>query len=364
VLPNSTMPILKNILVVPDGGRLRLSATTLEIGIQVWIDAQIEQAGTTALPADLFTKIVNTFKAGKLTLSVPEGSQTLKVEGVGSYSNIRGVDPREFPIIPGVEGTETALVINAGAFRKMIESVVFAAEKDTTRPVWSSVKMELSETSFALVAADTFRLTRRMDPLPAGGQVQPIGILIPARCLHELSRILPNVGQLKIVVTPARNQVVFSLEQGERIDFVSRLVEGTYPNYQKAIPTAHQTRAIVDTKELITRLEQAAIFATDSKRCVRVTFKSAQSGSLFGGLLIESDHPDAGNTVGSVSAEITGLDQQIFFNVQYLLDALNHIDSPQVAVEAIASGRPVLLKPMADIDYVNMVQTLLPPSAA
>ena len=365
VLANSTMPILKNVLLTVDDGRLRLSATNLEIGIQVWVDAQIEQAGTTALPAELFTKIVGTFKAGTLTLTVPAGSQTLKIEGTGSLSNIRGFDPREYPVIPGIEGTETPIVVDAGGLKKMIEQVAFAAEKDNSKPVWASVKMEVAENTLALVAADTFRLTRRANLLPPEVRMDPpLGILIPARCLQELARILPGAAPLKIMVTPRKNQVVFHLEQGERIDFVSRLVEGTYPTYQRAIPTEHRTRAVVDTRELIGRLEQAAIFATDDKRCVRVTFKAAHNGTLFGGLVVESDNPDAGNNIGSISAEITGQEQQILFNVQYLLEGLNHIDTPQVALQVISSGRPVLLKPMADIDYVNMVQTILPQASA
>jgi DNA polymerase-3 subunit beta len=304
---------------------------------------------------------VDTFKPGTLTLSIPAGSQTLKIEGVGSHSNIRGVDPREYPVIPGIEETEnTPLVVNAGGLKKMIEQVVFAAERDSSKPVWSSVKIEVSENALALVAADTLRLARRANPFPPEVQAQPLAILIPGRCLHELARILPAMGLLKIMVTPRRNQVVFRLEQGMRVDFVSRLVEGTYPAYQKVIPTEHRTRAVVDTTEFIGRLEQAAIFATDTSKCVRVTFKTAQNG----GLVIESDNPDAGNNVGSVAAEITGQEQQILFNVQYLLEALSHIDTPQVALLLIASGRPVLLKPMADLDYVNMVQTILPPSNA
>lgn len=370
VLATSTMPILRNILVVCDGGRLRLSATNLEIGIQVWIDAQIEQAASLCLPADLFTKVIGTFKAGKLSLTMPAaGSPIIKIEGAGSLTNVRGCNAEEYPVIPGMEGTEHPVIVDAGNFKKMIEQVAFAAEKDTTKQVMSSVRMELGAGQLTLAAADTFRLACRTIPLAAEQQqAEPLAVLIPARSLHELARVLPATnGTLKIMVTPQKNQVIFSLQNGERVDVVTRLIEGTYPNYRRAIPSQHQLRAVVDTRDFARRLEQAAIFATDDKRCVRVTFKAAQGAALAGGLVIESDNPDAGNTVSSlVAEEVTGNPEplQILFNVQYLLDALSHIDAQQVAVEATISGRPVLLKPLSGIDYISMVQTILPSSVA
>ncbi len=116
VLEQSTIPILKHILVSTDQGRLRVSATTLELGIQCWIDAQIEQAGTTALPASILTKIVATLPQEVMMLSIKEGSQTLHLACPGTSTHIRGVDPREFPVIPGIEGTqdEPPLIIDAG----------------------------------------------------------------------------------------------------------------------------------------------------------------------------------------------------------------------------------------------------------
>jgi len=104
VLAHSTLPILANILVSTDRGRLRLSATNLEIGIQIWVDAHIEEEGTTALPSELLTRMVSLMPRDAMVLSIAQGSQTLNMQCAGSVSNIRGQDPREFPLIPGIEG--------------------------------------------------------------------------------------------------------------------------------------------------------------------------------------------------------------------------------------------------------------------
>jgi DNA polymerase-3 subunit beta len=361
VLPHSTVPILKNIQVSTDRGRLRLSATTLEIGIQVWIDAQIEHGeGTTALPADLFKKMVATLPLGAVTLQIPQGSQTMNVTCPGTNANIRGVDPREFPVIPGIEGECDAAVIDAGLLRTMINQVVFAAERDMmSKPVWSSVKLVIEDRTVTLAAADSFRVAERIAPLPTESPTSLADILIPARNLARLADILPSQGPVQVLVTPQKNQVVFHLAQGEQIDFVSRLIEGVFPPYKRIIPREHATRAVVDTRQLATTVARAALFAVDLRKSVRVIFKPQESGTLFATLTIEADDADLGSNVSTLSAEISGPRQEVFFPVERLAEALAHIDTPQVAIEITTTGRPVVIKPVSDIEYTSLVQTMV-----
>jgi len=371
VLPHSTVPILKTILVSTDAGRLRLSATTLEIGIQVWIDAQISQPGTTALPSDLFTKMVSQLPSGNLSLTVAEGSQTLKMEGVGCRSNIRGADPREFPLIPGIEGDEAraaAITVEAGLLKKMIEQVAFAAESDTSKPIMACVKWQVAETKLTLAAADTFRLAERVAPLSGMSEAQQADILIPARNLAELAKVLPSSGPVQVMVTRGGQQVVFHAEQGERIDFVSRLVEGAFPNYKQLfknlVETPVPTKIVVDTRSLVQAARRAALLAVDTKKTMRLTCNTQGDGALFGTIVVDADDADLGDHVSTLQAEVTGESQLIYFNVKYLGEALDHIDTPQVALLLYASGRPVLLKPVSDIEYTSLVQTQVIPQKA
>ena len=155
--------------------------------------------------------------------------------------------------------------------------------------------------------------------------------------------------------------MVFHLEQGERIDFVTRVVEGNYPNYRKILPKEHATRVVVATKEFAAALERASLYAVDKMKSVRLTIRGAgTNGNLFGTLTIEADNDDLGNHVSAIQAEVSGpvLQQVIYFNVEYLSQHLFHIDSPQVALEVNAQGRPALLKPVSDTDYTSMVQTM------
>src|SRR5205807_7531474 len=160
---------------------LRLSATNLEIGIQIWVDAHIEREGTTALPADLLTRMVNLMPHESVSLSVAQGSQTLNVQCAGSLSNIRGQDPREFPMIPGIEGEQQAApwVMEAGLLKKMIEQVAFAAETNDSKPVLTAIFVQIGGGMLTFAAANTFRLAERIAPLPgADAPVPPV--LVPA----------------------------------------------------------------------------------------------------------------------------------------------------------------------------------------
>lgn len=359
ILTHSTVPILANIEVATERGRLRLSATNLEIGIQCWIEAQISQEGSTALPADLLTRMVSSLPQGVMALTLPRGSQTLNLTCAGSVSNIRGTDPREFPVIPGVEGEQGASphVIDAGQLKTMIGQVAFAAETATTFPVMTCVYAQFGTETLTFAAANTFRLAERIVSLP-GSSPAPFSVLIPARNLLELARILPSQGAVQIVVTPQRNQIVFHSEQAEHVTFVSRLIEGSYRNYQQIIPREHTTRAVVETRAFASAIGRAALFARDEMKSVRITLAEAEHGTLSGTLTVEADDADMGNHVSTIVAEVTGPGQQIIFNVKYLAEALDHIETPQVALELTRPGRPAVLKPVSEMAYTSIVMSM------
>ena len=358
VLSHSTLPILTNILVSTDRGRWRLSATNLEIGIAVWVDANIEEEGTTALPADLLTRMVNLMPHDTLALSIAPGSQTLHMQCAGSISNIRGQDPREFPLVPGIEANQPTIpwTIEAGLLKKMIEQVAFAAETSDSKPVLTAVCMQIGGGTLTFAAANTFRLAERIAPLPGTGDPLP-PVLVPARNLLELARILPSQGSVQIVVTSQRNQVIFHCEQGERIDFVSRLIEGIYPAYQRSIPKTFTTRAVVETKQFAAAIGRASLFARDELKTARITLKGGEDGVSCGTLTVEADDADMGNHISTVAAEVMGPERSIIFPVRYLAEALERIETSQVVFTVLDSGKPAVLKPMSDVLYTSMLMS-------
>jgi len=353
VSSRSTLPILANILLTTEQNHLKLSATNLEIGINCLIDADVSEEGSTTVPAKTFTDLVNSLRQGQVVLSVAEDSHDINVKSTGSNANIKGMDPSEFPLIPSAEGGEEPIVLDASLLKEMISQVVFAAADDDARPVLTGVLVEVQDEKVSFAAADAFRLALRVSPLP-GHDATHGSILIPARTLSELARILPSEGAVQIIVTPNRSQVLFHTEQ---IDLVSRLIEGTFPNIKAAIPKEHTTRAVVETKEFAAAVRTVQPFARDSANITRIKI-SAGEGTGAGSLTLESTAEDIGNNITTINAAVDGAEQEIIFNVKYLSEVLAILDTPEVALEVISAGRPGVVKPVSPADYTYVIMPM------
>ncbi|MBV9021991.1 MAG: DNA polymerase III subunit beta [Chloroflexi bacterium] len=353
----STLPILANVLLATDQGRLRLYATNLEIGINCWVDAEVHEEGSTTVPAKRITDFVGSLPQADVDLSVPTDSHTVSVRSLRSSANIEGMDPAEFPLSPTTEGSEEPVTLDATQLKEMIEQVAFAAADDDSRPVFTGVLVQVNNQKITFAAADAFRLAVRAAPL-ADDSTMRNDILIPARTLTELARILPSEGTVQMIVTPNRSQVLF---HSENIDLLSRLIEGTFPNFYQIIPKEHSTRAIVDTKEFAAAVRSVTPFARDSSNITRVKIANADDTEQ-GTVTIEATAEDVGSGVSTINATVEGQEQQIIFNVKYLSDVLAVIDTPEVAVEVTSAARPGVIKPWksdeAPIDYTYVIMPM------
>ncbi len=355
VSSRSTLPILANILLATEHDRLKLSATNLEIGINCWIDAQIQEEGATTIPAKLLTDFVSSLPPTSIDISVPEESHTLNIKVAGRSANIKGMDASEFPLIPSAEGGEPPVLLDAALLKEMIAEVAFAAADDDSRPVFTAVLVQVSEEKMTFAAADAFRLAVRVAPLPGDGHSRG-DILIPARTLTELGRILPAEGPVQMIVTPNRSQVLFHTEQ---IDLVSRLIEGTFPNYRQIIPKEHTTQARVETKEFAGVVKSAMLFARDNSNIIRLKISAGNNDGLEpGAVTIEATAEDLGDNVGTVNAAVDGPELQIIFNVKYLADVLTVIDTPEVLLEVTSATRPGIIRPVGSTDYTYVIMPM------
>jgi DNA polymerase-3 subunit beta len=172
--------------------------------------------------------------------------------------------------------------------------------------------------------------------------------------LQELARILPSEGEVQMIVTPNRSQVLFHTEQ---IDLVSRLIEGTFPNFRGIIPKDHVTSAVVETKEFAAAVKSVAPFARDSSNITRVKIEGS-AGAEGGSMTLEATAEDVGSNVSTINATVDGPEQQIIFNVKYLSDILSVIDTPQVALELTSGARPGVIRPVGPADYTYVIMPM------
>jgi DNA polymerase-3 subunit beta len=360
VSTRSTLPILSNVLLAAENGRLRLSATNLEIGITCWVPANIQEEGTTTSPARLLTDFVNTLPPTDVSLALQATGQSLKVSDQRSQATIKGMEPGEFPTIPTADGGEPPLTLNAGELRAMIGEVAFAAATDDARPVFTGVLARVRDGRLTFAAADSFRLAVRSTELQdAGGGVATAvsDMLIPARTLSELGKVMPSEGTVQVVVTPNRNQVLFRL--GDDLEMVSTLIAGQFPNYEAILPKGHSTRVTIPTEDFRQIAKQASIFARDSANIVRLKVDPGENDGLKPGTVtLAATAEESGDTTATLDATVDGPGMEIIFNVKYLTDVLGVLETPTVALELNTPQNPGVIKPVDESDYVYVIMPM------
>ncbi|NJM05735.1 DNA polymerase III subunit beta [Candidatus Gracilibacteria bacterium] len=354
VAGKTTLPVLSNVLLATDGGRLKLAATNLEIGITHWIGAKVEEEGAITVPAKLLADVISGLPNDKVILTLDARTQTVKVDCARFTNNIKGIEADEFPAIPTVSDREPTATLPPQLLREAIDQVAFAAASDDSRPVLAGVLVRLRESQVILAAADGFRLATRTMLLP-----EPIRsaqeFIVPARALSELSRIIGDTeGLVSITVTPGGGQVLFHTET---TDLVTRLIDGKFPDFERIIPAQHLTRTVLETQELMKAVKLASFFAVNSQNVVKLTLEPG--GDLAPGhLVISANAAEVGDNRGELDAMIHGDGGQIALNVKYLGDALAAMKTAQVALETQTAQSPGVLKPVGQDGYVHIIMPM------
>jgi len=354
VASRSTLPVLSNVMLATDNGRLKLSATNLELGINCWVGAKVEADGATTVPARLLTDFVNSLPPEQIDLELAVRTQTLNVRCARFEANIKGIDAQEFPIIPTADDAERAVHLNPEDLRHMIDQVVFAAASDESRPILTGVLARFEGDRLTLAAADGFRLSVRSAPL---GQTmeQPIEVIVPARALGELARIAADQEDwVEVIITPARNQILFHLRD---VDLVSQLIEGRFPDYRQIIPTGRTTHTVLDSSAFLKAARVSHLFARDGANIVRL--EVAPGNELMPGhVTLAATSAELGDNVGQMDAIVDGDAIEIAFNAKYLIDVLSVIDTAQVGLETTTPSSPGVLRPVGDDDFVHVIMPM------
>jgi DNA polymerase-3 subunit beta len=336
-----------------EDGRLRLSATNLELGITCWIGAKIHEEGTTTVPARTIVDLVNTLPNDQVEMELTMRTQTLNVRSGAFNNDIKCIDAQEFPPLPPSD-EEAGLILSVTDLREMIQQVAFAASTDDARPVLTGVLAEFSEGTLTLAAADGFRLSVRSAMLDSN-QTENIKAIIPARALSELSRVLSDGEEtVTLIMPPGRGQVIF---RAKNVEVVSQLIEGTFPDYAGIIPTGFATRSVLSTASFRKACKAAEIFAREAAHSARLRITPG-SELEPGTLEVSATSAETGSNETIVDATIDGEPVEIAFNVRFLVEVLSVIDNPNVALETSTPSSPGVIRPVGDEDFLHVVMPM------
>ncbi len=354
VSPRSTLPVLANVLIASDEGRLRLSATNLELGITAWIPARIEDEGSTTAPARTFSDLVNTLPGDQALLNLDMSTQTLNLRSGASTNDIKCIDAQEFPplTVPDMDG---AIQLNVIDFKEMIHQVVFAASTDEARPVLMGVLVTVEGDQIVMASADGFRLSVRKATL-SSPVAEPINAIIPSRALSELARIAGDGDEtLSMVIPKGRGQVIFRIKD---VELVSQLIDGAFPDYEQIIPRSYKSRTLVSTASLLKACKQAEIFAREGTNVARLEIKAAANDMEPSEVEISAQSEETGSNETIVEATVDGIGLLIAFNVKFLREALEIINTPNVAIETSAPNAPGVIRPVGDDDFTHVIMPM------
>ncbi len=356
VAKKSTLPVLGNVLFTTDSGRLRLSATNLEIAVTAWIDAEVESEGTITLRSDLLTDFIASLPDEKVTFDLDPKTLSVALTCARSKAHIKGIPSEDFPSLPSIEEMAPTGRVDPGTLRDMISQVAFAAASDDSRPVLAGVQAEFSGPALTLAAADGFRLSVRQAELTEPAS-EDVSVIIPARALQELSRIISDqTDPVDVSVTPNRSQL---LVRAGDIEFLSRLIDGHFPDYRQIVPRQFGTRLVVDRDQFLAAARRAKLFAQSSNDVVRIQLKPGEGELDPGCVNISAQAAETGDNEDVIDARVEGPESQIAFNGRYLTDVLTVMRAGDVAVEMSGPNAAGVLRSAGNDEFTHVIMPMV-----
>ena len=346
VAAKAQLPILSNILITTESGRIKLSATNLELGVNYWLGAKIEEEGSLTVPAHEITEFISYLPAGKLDININENG-LLHVKALKAESTFAAAPSTDFPELPPLSN-DNALEFDATELIAAINQVSFAAAADDTRPVLTAILWQLTSTECTMIATDGFRLSIKKSHLKTPLKLtsdQTLTYLVPARSLIEVTKLAKSAKTIRAGATSDDHQFLFVLDD---VELVSRLLEGDFPPYQRIIPEGCNTKVIIDKDELAEAVKMSSVFARESANVVKWKISEGQ-------VELSANAPQVGQNSAQVEAKVEGAPLEIAFNYKFLADFLNIVKGKQITIELNQPLTPGLFRDSADPDFTHII---------
>lgn len=348
-----THPVLANVLVQADAetNQVSLTAFDLSLGIRTSFSAEVLHSGTVAIPAKLLNDITSRLPSGEITLedeptdpsnSGGEGLIVTLTPKSGRYQ-VRAMGGEDFPELPVIENAKI-IYLTAAALIEGLRGSLVATSADETKQVLTGVHLTVQQDTLEFAATDGHRLAvvQTTNESPEEGGEGGLEVTVPARALRELERMLAHTSSDESVALHFdQGQVVFEW-QNQRL--TSRTLEGQYPAYHLLIPREFERELILDRKQLLSALERIAVLADQKNNLVKVSIDSVEQE-----ITLSCEAQDVGNGRESMSAQISGEDIDIAFNIKYLMEGLKTLPSPEIQMQLNTNLTPVIFTPLSGV---------------
>lgn len=336
----STLPILNNLLLeTQKEGKLKIVATDMEVGISTLLSVEVVQSGSVTVPARKFYDIIKELPGGEIEISVTKNN-TINIKTGKSFFKIMGLDKEDFPKLPDFS-SEQALEIEQKILKESLTLTSFAISHDETRYVLNGVLVSVMEGSIRFVATDGRRLAFYKKET-SKKNTQKTQMIIPAKTIHELLKLLEWEGTVKIVHT--QNKIIFIFQD---TILSSSLIEGNFPNYEQVIPKEEKTLSTVNREELLQGVRRAALLTSPEAPALKFDF-------IKNKILVSAKSPNMGEAKEEVAADFKGQEVTIGFNPGYFMDVLKNLSDENITIALTEADKPGLVKGREGYLYVIM----------
>ena len=337
---NVSLPILNAILVKTENGRVKLAATNLEIGINYWIGARIEENGEIAIPARIFSDFLSNITDENVTLKVQKNVVSINSEHY--KTQILGMETKDFPIIPKIL-KNSPFKINSLTLKNALMNVFDSTAISETRPELSGIYVNIGNNRAEFAATDSFRLSEKIIELKDSVSKS---FILPRNTAIEIIRLTENLDE-DITCVVSENQILI---YGEDFEVISRLIDGHYPEYKRVIPDKFISLARINKSDFEKNVRMASIFSSTisdiklkaGKDLMEITAKNSERGEI----------------VANVACDIKNKPFEVAVNYHYLLDGLKILPTENVVLEFTGDGSPLVLRGENQKDQTYVIMPL------
>ena len=331
------------IYITTKNGQVELQGNDFELGIRLTIDGDIKEPGTLVVGSRYFQELIRKLPGDTIELYKPEDGNSLTITSGSSEFNLVTLHPDDFSLVEQIHDQDH-VNIDSFAMKELIDLTNYAAATDEDRPVFTGALLEINENEVTMVATDTHRMAVKKITIDEPATT-PMRAIIPTKTLAEVSRLLPTDNPAMINIIWNRTQLVFNFES---IYIISRLIEGTYPEYEKVIPSQFDSSAVIDRREFAGAVDRVSLLAKDiSYNVIRYDWSESN-------VTLSTQNTEIGMAKEDVAVEFKGTPFTISFNGRYISDILRHSTGDNIHLFLKQNG-PVVIRQDNNPNYTYVV---------
>jgi DNA polymerase-3 subunit beta len=335
----TTLPILSNVLLEADNGKLTLTTTDMEVSVRTSLDADISEAGSTTLPARRFFSICRELPNHQVDIKVSATDVAEIASGAANFK-LEGLSKTDFPPMPTFEES-FSYQLKQATLKDILQKTSYAASTDESRAILNGSLMAFRDNKLTVVSTDGRRLALVEQEIDIPEEAE-LDIVVPTKTINELIKTLNDEGEASIKTSAT--QVAFEFGN---IFIISKLIDGTYPNYRQVIPSQCEERIAIDRETLQSAVRRVSLMLDDQAASVKVQITENRIELL-------TSSPEVGEARESIPVKYAGKDITIAFNPAFMMAPLKHLDSDEVFLELSDELSPGVIKSNVPFLYVIM----------